>query len=65
MVVVSKIAFVPSKVKPMAFGSPEGRRPECDMASAQVTTGVLDQGMYLRGEFGNSGEPIVSLHKQR
>jgi hypothetical protein len=39
----------------------EGSRPEYDMASIQVTTGVLDQGMCSKGQLGNLGEPSVSL----
>ena len=27
----------------------EGSRPECEMASAEVTTGVEEQGMSSRG----------------
>ena len=48
-IVVFYDSFCFAKVKPTAYGSPEGSRHEFDMARIHVTTGVLDQGMYLRG----------------
>ena len=47
--------------KPTAWMSPEGSRPEFDMARIQDTIGVLDQGMFLKGWLGNLGDPNVSI----
>ncbi len=40
----------------------EGSSPLHEMASAGVTTGVLDQGMCSKGWLGNLGDPNVSLY---
>jgi hypothetical protein len=32
-----------------AFYAVEGSNPDCDMASFQDTTGILDQGMFSKG----------------
>ena len=39
----------------------EGSSPGHARASEQDTTGVRERGMYLGGQLGNLGEPIVSL----
>ncbi len=43
----------------------EGSRPVCAMVSIQVTTGVYEQSMYLKGWLGNWREPTVSLYARR
>ena len=40
------IAYVQTEVKADGLRKPEGSRPERVKVSVQVTTGVLDQGMY-------------------
>ncbi|MFC1817285.1 hypothetical protein ACFL0M_15440 [Thermodesulfobacteriota bacterium] len=42
----------------------EGSSPVCTMASMQDTTGVLDQGMCLRRELGDWGDPGAFLARQ-
>ena len=59
------IASIIWEVKADGLRKPEGSRPECVMASVEVTTGVRDQGMYSQGWRGNSGEPFVSLYNSR
>ena len=39
----------PEAEKADAMDWAEGSRPECDLASIQVTTGVFDQGMFSKG----------------
>ncbi len=49
IVVDRKDNFYSSRRKADAIQYAEGSRPECAMASIQVTTGVIDQGMFSKG----------------
>jgi len=49
IVVVRKDNSRKSEGKADALDAAEGSRPACAMASVQVTTGVLDQGMFSKG----------------
>lgn len=61
IVVVRSDMFTQKPTRSMSW---EGSNPMCDMASAWGTTGVCEQGMNLKGQPRNLGEPNTSLRRK-